>query len=260
MYRRSSCCFLLIAAAAIVLNPSDLSHLSAQDKNADRIKPYATFPFTRSKACRGTARSLILFGGARRNSSRKCRPTAWTTGMSSIAWTTTTSTPAQWGLYWIQFIQAQAAEKGVTVCTTDMFDDAFRADKAEHTPTIFNDAKHYMFADISQVNSRNYDETHWEKLQWLLRHVNTQPRPSNHTKIYGSGYKSFGTGGPEDGVERAILEEHPRRIGKRPVSTVRTLATDSMTSQKRASRQPAFWRTKSSSGTSRHRLGLLSDP
>jgi hypothetical protein len=113
-----------------------------------------------------------------------------------------TSTPAEWGKYWIQFIQAKAAEKGVTVCTTDMFDDAFRAEQAEHTPIIFNDAKHYMFADISQVNSRNYDDMHWEKLQWLLQQVNTHPRPSNHTKIYGSGYKSFGTGGPEDGVER----------------------------------------------------------
>ncbi|MBC8871506.1 MAG: hypothetical protein H8E44_18945 [Planctomycetes bacterium] len=113
-----------------------------------------------------------------------------------------TSTPAEWGQYWIGLIKSKAAEKGVTVCTTDMFDDAFEAEQAEHTPIIFNDAEHYMFADISQVNSRNYDETHWESLQWLLRQVNTHPRPSNHTKIYGSGYKSFGTGGPEDGVER----------------------------------------------------------
>jgi len=113
-----------------------------------------------------------------------------------------TSTPAQWGQYWIKFIKTKAAERGVTVCTTDMFDDAFRAEKAQHTPIIFNDVEHYMFADISQVNSRNFDETHWGKLQWLLRQINTHPRPSNHTKIYGSGYYSFGTGGPEDGVER----------------------------------------------------------
>ena len=114
-----------------------------------------------------------------------------------------TSTPARWGQYWIEFIQAKAAEKGVTVCTTDMFDDAFEAEKAKHTPIIFSDAEHYMFADISQVNSRNYDQAHWESLQWLIGQVNkTHPRPSNHTKIYGSGYKSFGTGGPEDGVER----------------------------------------------------------
>jgi len=114
-----------------------------------------------------------------------------------------TSTPAEWGQYWIQFIKAKAAEKGVLVYTTDMFDDAFQAEEAEHTPIIFDDAEHYMFADISQVNSRNYDETHWERLQWLLQQVNNKhPRPSNHTKIYGSGYYSFGTDGPEDGVER----------------------------------------------------------
>jgi len=113
-----------------------------------------------------------------------------------------TSTPAAWGQYWIEFIKARAVEKDVTVCTTDMFDDAFQAEKAEHTPLIFQDPEHYMFADISQVNSRNYNETHWERLQWLLQQVDAHPRPSNHTKIYGSGYYAFGTGGPEDGVER----------------------------------------------------------
>lgn len=113
-----------------------------------------------------------------------------------------TSTPAEWGKYWIRFIKGKAAEKGVTVCTTDMFDDAFEAERAKHTPLIFDDAEHYMFADISQVNSRNFDQAHWDRLQWLLQHVNKHPRPCNHTKIYGSGYKTFGTGGPEDGVER----------------------------------------------------------
>jgi hypothetical protein len=59
-----------------------------------------------------------------------------------------------------------------------------------------------MFADISQVNSRNFEQVHWDRLQWLLQQVNKHPRPSNHTKIYGSGYYTFGTGGPEDGIER----------------------------------------------------------
>jgi len=113
-----------------------------------------------------------------------------------------TSTPAVWGKYWIEFIQAKANEKGVAVCTTDMFDDAYEADEAANAPIVFKDAEHYTFADISQVNSRIYDEQHWERLQWLLQQVDTHPRPSNHTKIYGSGYRSFGTGGPEDGVER----------------------------------------------------------
>ncbi|MDP6037358.1 MAG: hypothetical protein QGG64_02300, partial [Candidatus Latescibacteria bacterium] len=98
--------------------------------------------------------------------------------------------------------KAKAEEKGVLVCTTDMFDDAFRGPEAEHTPIIFEDTEHYMFADISQVNSRNFDQLHWDRLLWLLEQMDKHPRPSNHTKIYGSGYYRFGTGGPEDGVER----------------------------------------------------------
>ena len=93
--------------------------------------------FTRSRACRGTTRSSISSGAIRRHLSPRCCPTAWTTGMFSTAWTTKRPRRPQWGQYWIQFIKAKAAEKGVTVCTTDMFDDAFRADKAEHTPIIF---------------------------------------------------------------------------------------------------------------------------
>lgn len=113
-----------------------------------------------------------------------------------------TSTPAQWGKYWIKFIKAKATEKNVTVCTTDMFDDGWDPENSKQTPIIFQDADNYMFADISQLNSRNYDQTHWDRLQWVLEKVNTHPRPSNHTKIYGSGFKSFGTGAPEDGIER----------------------------------------------------------
>jgi len=114
-----------------------------------------------------------------------------------------TSTPARWGQYWIEFIKAQAARRGVLVCATDMWDDAFQGEKAKHTPIIFQDPEHYMFADISQVNSRNFDDDHWRVLLWTIAQVNkVEPRPVNHTKIYGGGYASFGTGGLEDGVER----------------------------------------------------------
>ena len=113
-----------------------------------------------------------------------------------------TSTPAAWGQYWINFIKDRAAEKGVSVWATDMFDDAYRGPQATNAPVVFDDPEHYMFADISQVNSRNFDQLHWDRLQWLLEQVNRHPRPSNHTKIYGSGYYGFGSGGPEDGVER----------------------------------------------------------
>ncbi len=113
-----------------------------------------------------------------------------------------TSTPAAWGQYWIQFIKDKAAEKGVQVYATDMFDDAFKAEKSEHTPIIFDNPGIYMFADISQNNSRNFNQEHWDKLQWLVEQISIHPRPINNTKIYGSGYTSFGSGGPEDGIER----------------------------------------------------------
>lgn len=114
-----------------------------------------------------------------------------------------TTTPIAWGQYWIDFLQTKAVEKGVQFYTTDMFDDAHLGEKAVSTPTIFKNGQYYQFADISQVNSRNFDDNHWQTLLYLLGKVNeNHKRPSNHTKIYGGGYKSFGTGGQEDGVER----------------------------------------------------------
>jgi len=113
-----------------------------------------------------------------------------------------TSGPPEWGQYWIKFIKTRAAEMGAIAFTTDMFDDAYLGERAKLAPVVFRDPEHYMFADISQVNSRNYDDEHWNALQWMLQKVNQHPRPSNNTKIYGYGYYRFGTGGPEDGVER----------------------------------------------------------
>lgn len=114
-----------------------------------------------------------------------------------------TTTDALWGQYWINFIKAKAKEQGISVGTTDMFDDVHKGKESLSAPIIFNDGEHYTFADISQVNSRNFDDTHWHELQWLLEQVNkTHPRPSNHTKIYGGGFSNYGSGGQEDGIER----------------------------------------------------------
>ena len=41
MYRLSSCGLLLLAAMSVALNSIDISLLSAGEKNADRIQPYA---------------------------------------------------------------------------------------------------------------------------------------------------------------------------------------------------------------------------
>ncbi|MGK0189737.1 MAG: hypothetical protein ACI9R3_005554 [Verrucomicrobiales bacterium] len=89
-----------------------------------------------------------------------------------------TSTPAAWGQHWIEFIQSRAQQKGLTVCTTDMFDDAAEGKDAKDTTVIFSDSKHYQFADISQVNGGVYDDVHWKRLGELLQLMNKHPRPS----------------------------------------------------------------------------------
>ncbi len=115
-----------------------------------------------------------------------------------------TSDAPAWGRHWIRFIQRRAAAIGVSAYTTDMFDNWWRAEDNESLRTVMGDPATYSFVDISQVNSRNFGQTHWDRCQWLLERAHAHPRPVNTTKVYGSGYKGFGTGGPEDGVERLL--------------------------------------------------------
>jgi hypothetical protein len=113
-----------------------------------------------------------------------------------------TSTPVQWGQYWISHIRKRADEAGVDVYCTDMFDDIFRGDESEFLGTLINSPEYYDFVDISQVNSRLFGRNHWEMCQKLLRDVRKTVRPVNHTKIYSDGGFSFGSGTPQDGIER----------------------------------------------------------
>jgi hypothetical protein len=113
-----------------------------------------------------------------------------------------TNESPEWGQYWIRFIQERAAEAGAIVYTTDMFDDGYKAEESRAYPVILNNPDIYTFVDISQVNSRNFHEVHWSKMRWLVSQVNKHPRPANNVKIYGSGHTMWGSGRPEDGVER----------------------------------------------------------
>jgi hypothetical protein len=113
-----------------------------------------------------------------------------------------TSGPLEWGQHWMTFIRTKAAQRGVVVYATDMFDDVWTPQKSENLRLAINESKMYPFLDISQVNSRSYDDAHWNNVLWVSSQLEKSPRPMNNTKIYGSGYKTFGTGGPEDGVER----------------------------------------------------------
>ena len=113
-----------------------------------------------------------------------------------------TSTPPEWGKYWIQFIGRAASEQGRKIFLTDMFDEFYQPQSCQVCQEVIKDPGSYTFMDVSQINSRNFNQAHWDTLQWILGQVKEFPRPVNHTKIYGGGNSSWGSGSPEDGVER----------------------------------------------------------
>jgi hypothetical protein len=83
-----------------------------------------------------------------------------------------------------------------------MFDDVWTPKQSKKLRLAFDNPQMYPFLDVSQVNSRTFNEDQWDNIFWIARQREAHPRPLNHTKIYSDGQKSFGTGTPVDGVER----------------------------------------------------------
>ena len=83
-----------------------------------------------------------------------------------------------------------------------MFDDGFRPEQSQKIRLALDHPEIYSFVEISQVNSRNFGQDHWDRLAWVIGQVKKHPRPVNHVKIYGAGKTSWGSGEPKDGVER----------------------------------------------------------
>ena len=114
-----------------------------------------------------------------------------------------TSTPVRWGQHWMNFIRKQASAKGLEVFTTDMFDDVWSPQKSAKLKQALEKETVYPFLDISQVNSRSFNEGHWKNLTWIMEQASRyKPRPLNNVKIYGDGNTKWGSGSPKDGVER----------------------------------------------------------
>ena len=113
-----------------------------------------------------------------------------------------TSTPPQWGLYWMNYIRHRAAEKNLKVCVTDMFDDVWKPHTSAKLKQAFNRPQEYDFIDISQVNSRSFNQDQWTNLEWIFINAQNHLRPLNNTKIYSDGQTTWGSGTPKDGVER----------------------------------------------------------
>ena len=108
-----------------------------------------------------------------------------------------TSATEQWGAYWSRYIQRRAAEAGVEVHTTEMW-DAWNLRNDQHRRTL-DHPELYTFVDISQ-NNHNTGQEHWDNLQWVRGYTASTPRPLNHVKIYGADSGTYGT--DRDAVER----------------------------------------------------------
>lgn len=103
-----------------------------------------------------------------------------------------TDEAAAWGKYWSDTIKARAEEEGVTVMTTEMWNQHDLLHE-EHLRTL-DHPETYDFADISQ-NNHNYGHEHWTKPQEVRQHVidSGRIRPLNSVKIYGQNARHYGT-------------------------------------------------------------------
>lgn len=113
-----------------------------------------------------------------------------------------TSTPVEWGLHWMAFIREAAARLGKRVYVTDMFDDGYEPHRSEKVAFAYAHPELYDFIDLSQVNSRVFNEQHWNRIVYAVEKFEGERRPINHTKIYSDGETNWGSGTPVDGVER----------------------------------------------------------
>jgi hypothetical protein len=114
-----------------------------------------------------------------------------------------TSTPSQWGIFWIRYIRAKAREQNKKIYTTDMFDHFFKPQSCIPCLYAIGNFEIYTFLDISQINSRNFGQAHWDTLQWILEQRDKSPlRPVNNTKVYGGNQTGWGSGSNQDGIER----------------------------------------------------------
>ena len=98
-----------------------------------------------------------------------------------------TSTPPIWGQYWMKYIKTKAAEFGVDVYVTDMFDVGWELDTEEKFLLSFDRPDIYTFLDISQnTGNKNTFKKHWQNILFVRDRIKNNPRPINNTKNYGS--------------------------------------------------------------------------
>ncbi len=103
------------------------------------------------------------------------------------------------GWYWSKYIRGKAAEVGIGIETTEMWDAHNILDK-QYTATL-DHPEIYSFVDFSQNNHLQPSE-HWGNLLQIRKRIIelNQIRPMNSVKIYGANSGRYGS--TRDGQER----------------------------------------------------------
>lgn len=109
-----------------------------------------------------------------------------------------TSVTPKWGAYWATYIRRQAAARGKTVYTTEMW-DRWSLDDPQHANTIEH-PETYQFVDVSQ-NNHQKSQRHYDNMQKARARIAAiRVRPLTNVKIYGADRGHFGN--TRDGIER----------------------------------------------------------
>ena len=107
-----------------------------------------------------------------------------------------TNDSEEWSRYWAEFIRAKAAQKGVGVEVTEMW-DPWDLSHPMHGRTI-DHPELYSFIDISQ-NNHQTGQSHWDNAQRQRQRIAGAPRPINNVKMYGG---TIHGGGYEEGLRK----------------------------------------------------------
>ena len=146
-----------------------------------------------------------------------------------------TNTPPAWGKYWMKYIREKAGKH--EVYATDMFDEFYKPQSCPTCLAAISNPDEYHFLDVSQINSRNFGQSHWDTLWWILnKREEYELRPVNCTKVYGGGLSGFGSGSNTDGVERfyrnvmggiaAVRHHRPptgNGLNEKAIATIKTI-------------------------------------
>ena len=87
----------------------------------------------------------------------------------------------------MKYIKGKAAEIGVDIYVTDMFDVGWDLETEEKFLLSFHRPDLYTFLDISQnTSNKNTFTKQWQNILFVRDRIKDNPRPINNTKNYGS--------------------------------------------------------------------------